>query len=99
SPSYQTVPSVGGYVPVTQLNVVDLPAPFGPMNPRISPSLTANERSSTAVSPPKRFVTFRRTSSPSSGPYASFSVPVTGSLPSVVSVSVLISHHLRSVLR
>ena len=41
--------------PSTQLNSVDFPEPFGPMMPRISPSRTSNDTSSTAVMPPKRF--------------------------------------------
>ena len=39
-----------------QLNSVDLPLPFGPMMPRISPSLTSNDTPSTAWMPPKRLL-------------------------------------------
>ncbi len=36
-------------MPSTHSIVVVLPAPFGPMSPKISPSLTSNETSSTAT--------------------------------------------------
>src|SRR4051794_20179508 len=39
-----------------QLNAVVLPAPFGPISPTISQSLTARLRLSMAVRPPKRIV-------------------------------------------
>ena len=42
-----------------QLNRVDLPQPFGPMMPRISPSFTSNETPSTAWMPPKLFLRSR----------------------------------------
>ena len=51
-PSMRTSPSLGVNWPSTQLNNVDLPEPFGPMMPRISPSRTSNETPSTAVMPP-----------------------------------------------
>ena len=38
-----------------QLKIVLLPEPFGPIRPRISPSLTANETSWTARKAPNRF--------------------------------------------
>ena len=38
------------------LSAVVFPDPLGPMSPRISPGSTANERSSTAATPPKCFV-------------------------------------------
>src|SRR5579859_4542295 len=41
------------------LNVVVLPAPFGPISPAVVPSSTSNETSSSAVMPPKRRVTLR----------------------------------------
>ena len=37
-----------------QLNIVVLPEPFGPINPRISPSATSKDTSLSAVNPPKR---------------------------------------------
>ena len=39
APSKRTRPAVGGSVPVIRLNSVVLPAPFGPIRPRISPGL------------------------------------------------------------
>src|SRR5271166_3272813 len=53
-------PSIFAHPAVIGINVViirikvDFPAPFGPSNPKISPSLTANETSSTAVNSPYR---------------------------------------------
>ena len=40
---------VGRASPSTHSMVVVLPAPFGPMRPKISPSLTSKEMSSTAI--------------------------------------------------
>ena len=37
-----------------RLNTVVFPDPFGPMSPVTLPSSTANEQSSTAVTPPNR---------------------------------------------
>ena len=45
---------------------VDLPDPFGPISPRISPGATVNDMPATAVSPPNRF-TSPATSSVTSG--------------------------------
>jgi len=39
-----------------QLKAVVFPEPFGPMSPRISPSLTSKETALSAMKPPKRFV-------------------------------------------
>src|SRR3989449_6912281 len=39
-----------------QLKAVVFPEPFGPMSPRISPSLTPKATALSAVKPPKRFV-------------------------------------------
>ena len=36
-PLTKTSPEVGGYWPRMQLKSVDLPEPFGPISPRISP--------------------------------------------------------------
>src|SRR5208283_3950320 len=47
-------PSLGGSTPAIRLNNVDLPAPFGPSTPRISPGLTVRFSSSMTLSPPKR---------------------------------------------
>src|SRR5262245_9504038 len=46
-------PRVGRSKPVRQLKHVDLPAPLGPMIPRIWPSGTARETLLRAASPPK----------------------------------------------
>src|SRR4051812_49229218 len=45
------------------LSSVVLPAPFGPITPNVSPWRTPNVTPSSAVSPPKRFVTDRTASS------------------------------------
>src|SRR5690242_5046387 len=52
APRNRTRPAVGARNPVTRLNSVVLPAPFGPISPTISPSRTVNETPSTARSPP-----------------------------------------------
>src|SRR5262245_27045671 len=49
-------PAVGGYMPAMQLKVVLLPEPFGPMRPKISPSLTSKDTLETAVKPPNVLV-------------------------------------------
>jgi len=56
SPSKTTRPSVGSYAPVMTLNSVVLPAPFGPMSPTDSPRSIEKVTSSTATTPPNRFV-------------------------------------------
>ena len=56
SPANVTEPAVGAYMPAMQLKVVLLPEPFGPIRPRISPSLTSNETFETAVKPPNILV-------------------------------------------
>ena len=55
-PSSLTSPPDGVSWPRMQLNRVDLPQPFGPIRPRISPSRTSNETPSTALMPPKFFL-------------------------------------------
>src|SRR4051812_7432558 len=55
-PSTVACPAVGVISPSTIRSVVVLPAPFGPRNPTIRPSSTVNDRSSTASTSPKRFV-------------------------------------------
>src|SRR5882672_5886697 len=45
-------------MPVIALKAVVLPAPLGPMRPRISPSYRVKLTSSSATTPPKRSVTF-----------------------------------------
>ena len=49
-------PLVGGARPSSIRSVVVLPAPFGPRKPVTVPASSSNERPSTAVSLPKRFV-------------------------------------------
>src|SRR6266478_8468759 len=51
----RTSPLVGFRNDAISLNSVDLPAPFGPITERISPSCTARLTSLTATSPPNRF--------------------------------------------
>ena len=51
-PSRRISPRVAGSTPVTRLKVVDLPAPFGPIRPRISPARTWKLTSLTATRPP-----------------------------------------------
>ena len=53
-PANVTRPPVGRYMPVTQLNSVVLPAPFGPMTAVTEPGAIVNDTSSSAVSPPNR---------------------------------------------
>src|SRR5205809_6897334 len=56
SPLNRIRPLVGRSTPVRQLKKVDLPAPLGPMIPRISPARTARDTLLRAASPPKRTV-------------------------------------------
>src|SRR5262249_13710804 len=56
SPSNTIRPLVGRITPVRELKNVDLPAPFGPMIPRISPRGTEMLTVLTAARPPKRTV-------------------------------------------
>src|ERR1700733_3617630 len=58
-PSNSTLPEVTCKSPVRQLKKVDLPAPFGPIRPRISPCSSVTEARSTALKLPKAFVTSR----------------------------------------
>ena len=59
SPSKMIEPCVGGSTPAIRLNSVDLPAPFGPIRPTISPRPTEIETSLLAIRPPKRCQTPR----------------------------------------
>ena len=52
-PSNRILPLVTGYMPVHMLKKVVLPAPFGPMMPKMSPSQICMFTSSTAFRPPK----------------------------------------------
>src|SRR5829696_4953227 len=56
APLKRTSPALGRRNEEISLNRVDLPAPFGPMTERISPSRTEKDTSLTATSPPNRFV-------------------------------------------
>src|SRR3954468_5701545 len=58
-PSNRTLPDVDDKSPVRQLNSVDLPAPFGPIRPRMSPCTSVTDAASTALKLPKAFVTSR----------------------------------------
>src|ERR1700743_1343428 len=59
SPSNRTLPEVVCRSPVRQLKKVDLPAPFGPIRPRISPCSNVTDAASTALKLPKARVTLR----------------------------------------
>src|ERR1700736_5676475 len=56
-------PVVGGMSPATQLKKVDLPAPFGPINPTISPLVTSRLAFASATKLPKLRETWRALSS------------------------------------
>src|SRR5438445_11292277 len=58
-PSNSTLPEVAARSPVRQLKNVDLPAPFGPIRPRISPCCRVTDAASTALKLPKGLVTSR----------------------------------------
>src|SRR5713226_5159990 len=49
-------PASGRYSPLMQLSSVVLPAPFGPMIPRTSPSSTLKLTPASALTPPKRLL-------------------------------------------
>src|SRR4029453_17001872 len=55
-------PLVGWKTPVTTLKTVVLPAPLGPISPKISPRSTCSETVSSAVTPPNRIVRFESSS-------------------------------------
>src|SRR4051794_35376035 len=57
-PAKATVPEVTGRSPVRQLKKVDLPAPLGPIRPRMSPCSTDTDASSTALKAPNALTTF-----------------------------------------
>ena len=56
-PRKRTAPAAGLYAPETTLNIVDLPAPFGPMTAWIAAGATSNETPSSATTPANRTVT------------------------------------------
>ena len=53
SPSTSTLPAVGRWKPVIAFRSVVLPAPFGPITPRIVPSGSSRSTPSTALTPTK----------------------------------------------
>ena len=61
-PSSSTSPALGCRKPLSRLNSVVLPAPFGPMMPRISPLCSVKLTSCTALRPPKVFERLRTSS-------------------------------------
>src|SRR5262245_40141400 len=62
-PSNLTDPALGTRSPARQLKNVDLPAPFGPIKPMMSPSATSRSASETARKLPNNCVTDRASSS------------------------------------
>jgi hypothetical protein len=56
TPLMRTEPASGRSIPMMSFITVDLPDPFGPISPRISPARTASAMSLTATRPPKRLV-------------------------------------------
>src|SRR6516164_9366922 len=62
-PSNRTRPPVGTMSPARQLNSVDLPAPFGPISPTISPLATVRSASRTAMKLPNALEIFSALSS------------------------------------
>ena len=66
-------PVIGISVVIIRINV-DLPAPFGPSRPKISPSFTKKETSSTAVNPPN-FLTMWSTSMAFPDPFVELGAP------------------------
>src|SRR5262249_51390906 len=56
-PPKMILPPLGMVSPARQLKKVDLPAPFGPISPMISPSLTARSAPATARNSPNFFDT------------------------------------------
>src|ERR1700733_3120185 len=67
-PSNRTLPDVDKRSPVRQLKKVDLPAPFGPIRPRMSPCSSVTEAASTALKLPNALVTSRASRSMRSFP-------------------------------
>src|SRR5215475_993556 len=75
TPSKLTVPLVGTASPARQLKKVDLPAPFGPIRPMISPSATVRSALRTAKKLPKAFETPLASSSMACPPSAGEVMP------------------------
>ena len=74
-PQNRTRPSFGVRRPEITSNNVVLPAPFGPIRPSTTPSLTVRLTSDSALIPPKRTLT---PSSPSTSPSCACSAPSSG---------------------
>src|SRR4051794_10905399 len=78
-PTTVALPPVGSRIPQSMRMVVDLPAPFGPRTPKISPRSTVSETSRTATRRPKvrdRFSVF--TMAPRSSARLRRHIPVQG---------------------
>ena len=73
-PRSSTRPSSSFRKPETSSKIVVLPAPFGPMRPRISPGIRSKLTSLVAVMPPKRFTRFRTSSTGCPASTPAFSV-------------------------
>src|SRR5215218_9627216 len=71
-PSKNTLPEVAARSPVRQLKKVDLPAPFGPMRPRMSPCSSVTLAVSTALKLPKALVMSRASRSIGCSPHRGF---------------------------
>ena len=63
TPENRTSPAESGSIPLIRLNKVLLPAPLGPIRPRISPRPMSKSTLSTATKPPKCRVAPRTDSS------------------------------------
>src|SRR5215813_6940055 len=75
TPSKLTVPEVGLVSPARQLKKVDLPAPFGPIKPMISPSATVRSAWRTAKKLPNALDTPLASSSMARSPAGREVVP------------------------
>src|SRR5713226_5158142 len=67
SPRNRISPDVGSCAPTRHEKSVVLPAPLGPMIPKISPRFTSKSTEARASSPPKRFEILRKERSVSAG--------------------------------
>ncbi len=68
TPSMRTWPAFGRSMPMMSFITVDLPEPFGPISPRISPGAMLSDMFFTATRPPKRLVRPDTSSSPGGRP-------------------------------
>src|SRR5438105_2895364 len=67
SPRNRISPDVGSSAPTRQEKSVVLPAPLGPMIPKMSPGITSKSIKARARRPPKRFEILRTESTASAG--------------------------------